>query len=115
MPAAQNALLPRRPAVRKVNCCRCHFHVSRQIFNGSVPRVSEFVLTRPSRKVKGGRGEPYQTDDVSQRCIECRRSCNSRCYLRIMVDIKAAVANAIQFAKNSLGPERTMNIRLEEI
>jgi len=32
-----------------------------------------------------------------------------------MVDIKAAVANAIQFAKNSLGSERTMDIRLEEI
>lgn len=32
-----------------------------------------------------------------------------------MVDIKAAVANAIAFARNSLGPERTMNIRLEEI
>lgn len=32
-----------------------------------------------------------------------------------MVDIKAAVANATEFARNSLGPERTMNIRLEEI
>jgi hypothetical protein len=32
-----------------------------------------------------------------------------------MVDIKVAVANAIQFARNSLGLERTTNIRLEEI
>lgn len=32
-----------------------------------------------------------------------------------MVDIKSAVAAAINFARNSLGPERTVNIRLEEI
>jgi hypothetical protein len=32
-----------------------------------------------------------------------------------MVDIKGAVANAIEFARSSLGPERTMNIRPEEI
>jgi hypothetical protein len=32
-----------------------------------------------------------------------------------MVDIKAAVANAIDFARTSLGPERTAGIRLEEI
>lgn len=32
-----------------------------------------------------------------------------------MVDVKSAVANAIQFAKVSLGPERTAGIRLEEV
>ena len=32
-----------------------------------------------------------------------------------MVDIKNAVAAAIDFASNSLGHERTVNIRLEEI
>lgn len=32
-----------------------------------------------------------------------------------MIDIKTAVANAIGFAKSSLGPERTAGIRLEEI
>jgi hypothetical protein len=32
-----------------------------------------------------------------------------------MVDIKAAVANAINFARGSLGSERTADIRLEEI
>lgn len=32
-----------------------------------------------------------------------------------MVDIKTAVAAAIEYAKDSLGPERTQNIRLEEI
>ena len=32
-----------------------------------------------------------------------------------MVDIKTAVAAAVEFAKNSLGSERTENIRLEEI
>ena len=32
-----------------------------------------------------------------------------------MVDLKAAVANAVAFAKDTLGPERTANIRLEEI
>jgi len=32
-----------------------------------------------------------------------------------MVDIKSAVAAAMEFAKNSLGSERTSKIRLEEI
>lgn len=32
-----------------------------------------------------------------------------------MVDVKAAVANAIDFAKASLGAERTVSIRLEEV
>jgi len=32
-----------------------------------------------------------------------------------MVDIKDAVTAAIEFARNSLGSERTANIRLEEI
>jgi len=32
-----------------------------------------------------------------------------------MVDIKAAVAAAIEFGRTSLGPERTENIRLEEV
>ena len=32
-----------------------------------------------------------------------------------MVDIKNAVASAMDFASNSLGHERTVNIRLEEI
>ena|SRR5487761_2722617 len=32
-----------------------------------------------------------------------------------MVDIKRAVANAIDFAKSALGQERTAGIRLEEI
>ena len=32
-----------------------------------------------------------------------------------MVDIKTAVATAIKFAKDALGPERTSDIRLEEI
>ena len=32
-----------------------------------------------------------------------------------MVDIKSAVAAAMDFASNSLGHERTVNIRLEEI
>jgi hypothetical protein len=32
-----------------------------------------------------------------------------------MVDIKTAVANAMDFAKATLGPERTAGIRLEEI
>jgi hypothetical protein len=31
-----------------------------------------------------------------------------------MVDIKTAVATAIEYAKDSLGPERTQHIRLEE-
>ena len=38
-----------------------------------------------------------------------------KCYRSPMVDIKTAVANAIDFAKASLGPERTAGIRLEEI
>jgi hypothetical protein len=32
-----------------------------------------------------------------------------------VVDIKTAVANAMDFAKVSLGPERTIGLRLEEI
>lgn len=32
-----------------------------------------------------------------------------------MVDIKRATADAIEFAKGALGPERTVAIRLEEI
>lgn len=32
-----------------------------------------------------------------------------------MVDIKTAVENAIRFARNSPGPERTLKVRLEEI
>ncbi len=32
-----------------------------------------------------------------------------------MVDVKAAVSNAIDFARSSLGPERTINVRLEEV
>lgn len=32
-----------------------------------------------------------------------------------MVDIKRAVADAIDFARNALGPERTADLRLEEI
>jgi hypothetical protein len=38
-----------------------------------------------------------------------------RCYLRVMVEIKDAVRNAMAFAKDSLGPERTQGIRLEEV
>jgi hypothetical protein len=32
-----------------------------------------------------------------------------------VVDVKTAVANAIQFAKDSLGESRTLGIRIEEI
>ena len=32
-----------------------------------------------------------------------------------MLDIRAAVANAMEFAKNSLGRERTATLRLEEL
>ena len=35
--------------------------------------------------------------------------------LAVMVDIKAAVTSAIDFAKSSLGPNRTADIRLEEV
>lgn len=38
-----------------------------------------------------------------------------RCYCCIMVDVKAAVAAAMEFARSSLGPERTSGLRLEEI
>ena len=37
-----------------------------------------------------------------------------RCYLRTM-EIKDAVGKAIAFATDSLGPDRTINIRLEEV
>ncbi len=40
---------------------------------------------------------------------------DDRCYLLSVVDVKTAVANAIQFAKDSLGESRTLGIRLEEI
>lgn len=32
-----------------------------------------------------------------------------------MLDVKAAVARAVEFASESLGPERTANVRLEEV
>jgi hypothetical protein len=32
-----------------------------------------------------------------------------------VVDVKTAVENAIQFAKDSLGEARTLDVRLEEI
>ncbi len=39
----------------------------------------------------------------------------SRCYLRVVVDIKTAVANSMELAKLSLGSSRTTGLRLEEI
>jgi hypothetical protein len=40
---------------------------------------------------------------------------STRCYALTMVDIGAAVARAIEFATSTLGPQRTRELRLEEI